>query len=299
MRVAVLGCGSIGRRHLNNLKQIPDVALVAFEPVVALAAKTASELDIPVFSDLEEVWQTNPHACVIAAPTAEHVPLALEAARHGCHLLIEKPLAAELEGAQELTREIAARQLISMVGCNMRFHPGPQKVKQMLEQNRIGDVISARIFAGSYLPRWRPTQDYRNSYSASKETGGAILDCIHELDLALWYLGPARLVCAVQRAAHTLGLETDGLAEILLEHVTHVISSVHLNFVQRNYQRGCTIIGSEGTLQWEWNDHRVTVYGQDGEMVETVNEPAGWQLNQMYVDELSCFCGQLKRGRLA
>lgn len=289
MKIAVLGCGSIGRRHLENLKQYQDIELVAYEPVASVALSVADKLNIPVYSTLEAVWEKAPAITVIAAPTALHVELALAAAKQNSHLLIEKPLAASPDNVQELIRQIDERNLITLVGCNMRFHPGPATVKRLLERQVIGEVIGARVFTGSFLPRWRPSQDYHTSYSASVESGGAILDCIHELDLALWYFGAARLLSAVHRPAHTIGLETDGLAEILLQHESGVISSVHLNFVQRNYYRGCDIVGSEGTIHWEWNEHRVTLFGPDGTVQEIFAEPERWQVNQMYIDEVDSF----------
>jgi predicted dehydrogenase len=189
----------------------------------------------------------------------------------------------------ELQAEVQSRELITMTGCNMRFHPGPVAVKSLLDQKKIGAVLSARIQCGSYLPRWRPQSDYRQSYSASIEWGGAILDCIHEVDLALWYFGPASLLAAVRLPAHSLGLETDGLAEILLRHEAGVLSSVHLNFVQRDYRRGCQIIGSTGTIYWDFSEHAVKIFGEDGNLSETISEPPGWDANQMYLDEMKHF----------
>ena len=122
----------------------------------------------------------------------------------------------------------------------MRFHPGPAAVRRLLKDGAIGDLISYRLHTGSYLPLWRPHQDYRQSYSASEETGGAILDCIHELDLALWYAGPAQLIAAKHLPARSIGLQTDGLAEILLQHdIGNRIGSIHLNFIERDYRRSC------------------------------------------------------------
>jgi predicted dehydrogenase len=179
----------------------------------------------------------------------------------------------------------------------MRFHPGPAQVKHWLESGAIGQVLSARLQTGSYLPRWRPQTDYRQSYSSSTTWGGAVLDCIHELDLALWLLGKARLAAALTRPAASLGLETDGLAEILLEHAGGAISSVHLNFVQRNYRRGIQVIGSAGSIEWEWSAARADLYGPEGEVIESAPHPMEWQVNDMYLDELRHFLTCVQAGR--
>src|SRR5262249_44881068 len=153
-------------------------------------------------------------AVLVTAPTHLHVPLAREAAAHGCDLFIEKPLSHSWDGVEELRHEVRRRGLVTMVGCNMRFHPGPARVHELLRRGAIGRPLAARIFTGSYLPDWRPGTDYRKSYSASSERGGGVLlDCIHEIDLALWYFGPARLAAAVAAPAETIGLDVEGVAE--------------------------------------------------------------------------------------
>jgi predicted dehydrogenase len=124
-----------------------------------------------------------------------------------------------------------------------------------------------------------------------------VLDCIHEIDLALWYFGPARVAAAVALPATSLGLETDGLAEILLRHESSVLSSVHLNFVQRDYRRCCQVIGTEGTITWDFTRQQVELYGPDGSVEQVFPQPAGWEINQMYLDELAHFVAAVRDGQ--
>jgi predicted dehydrogenase len=289
MRVAVLGCGSIGRRHAANLRTLAVSEVLLYDPDLRARERSSAELGLEAFGDLNGVWDQRPDALVIASPSAQHIPLARAGAERGCHLFIEKPLSHQLDGIEALERLAEERGLVTMVGCNMRFHPGPATVKRLLDEGRIGSPIAARIYAGSYLPAWRPSQDYRQSYSASLASGGAILDVIHEIDLALWYMGPARLVAAAVLPANEIGLETDGLAELLLRHASGALSSVHLNFIQRDYRRGCQIIGTEGTLYWDFEADRVDVLRGEGVEPERHPLPSGWELNRMYLDELGHF----------
>ena len=296
MKIAILGCGSIGRRHLRNLQALGQTDLVAFDPVPAAREQVAAEAGIRVYATTAELWRERPEAALITAPSNLHVPLALEAAQNNCHVFIEKPLAHVLDGIDELSVELERRNLLSMVGCNMRFHPGPALIKKLIEDKAVGDILSARIQVSSYLPRWRPQQDYRQSYSASTEWGGAILDCIHEIDLGLWYFGPAALVASAQLPASSLGLRTDGLTEMLLRHKSGVLSSIHLNFVQRDYRRCCQIVGTRGTLYWDFAEHCVRIFGEDGNLKASNPEPVGWDTNQMYVDEMLHFLSAVKSG---
>jgi len=293
--VAVLGCGSIGRRHLQNLFSLGYTGIIAYDPDSSARA-AAQQLGAEVCTDLEAVWERGPGVVFVCTPSNLHLEHACAAAQCGAHLFIEKPVAHTSDGLDALTHLIADAQLIDLVGCNMRFHPGPAALKSFLASDAIGPVLSARLHTGSYLPLWRPHQDYRASYSASNEWGGALLDCIHEIDLALWLLGPAQLRAALTRPATSIGLQTDGLAELLLEHHGGAISSVHLNFVQRNYRRSIELIGAEGTLNWDFNTGVVNRYGPAGDLAESVQQPPNWQINDMYRAELQYFLSCVRDG---
>lgn len=295
--MAVLGAGSIGLRHLKNLHSLGVEKLACFEPDAARREAAAQELPIPFFADLDAVWDFCPTAVIVAAPNQFHLALALAAVEHGAHLFVEKPLAHTTAGLAGLIDRAEERQLVTMVGCNMRFHPGPATVRRLLESESVGQILSARLQTSSYFPRWRPAQDYRQSYSASPEWGGAILDCIHEIDLALWFFGGGSLLAAAVVPAASLNLTTDGLAELLIRHRSGVLSSVHLNFMQHDYRRGCQIAGTRGTIYWDFQEHQVWTFDSAGQPGPHFDEPAGWEVNQMYVDEMEHFLACVRAGK--
>ena len=287
--VAVLGAGSIGLRHLKNLLSLGVERLVCFEPDSSRREVVAGMLPVTCLAELDAVWELEPSVVIIAAPTQLHLQLALAVARHGAHIFIEKPLSYSMEGLKLLEAEAGQRDLITMVGCNMRFHPGPATVYRLLEEQAIGTPLCARLQTSSFLPRWRPRQDYRKSYSASPDSGGAILDCIHEIDLANWYFGPGIVLASAILPATSLGLTTDGAAEILISHDSGVLASVHVNFMQCDYRRSCQIAGTRGTIYWDFATRRVEMFGEDGTLRQRFAEPDGWEVNQMYVDEVAYF----------
>ncbi len=289
MKGLIIGGGSIGGRHLNNLKTLGISPLALVEPNHERRELVSENHNINVYHTIRSGLKWGPDFVVIASPTNLHVSHALKAARAKMHFFIEKPLSYSTQRIAELCHEAEKNSLTTMVACNMRFHWGPKTVKRLLEEGAIGKIVASRIQTGSYLPRWRPWQDYRQSYSASSKSGGAILDCIHEIDLALWYFGRGRLVGGATLPASSIGLETDGLAEILLYHQSAVLSNIHLNFIQRDYRRTCQVIGTEGTIYWDFADKRVSMYNRDGELAQVWQEPKEYAVNQMYLDELSQF----------
>jgi len=262
---------------------------MAFDPAPTAREAVAGEFGIKCFSLLDDVWAERPDTVLVTAPSSMHVELAIVGARNGCHLFIEKPLSHTLDGVGDLLETVKRQTLITMVGCNMRFHPGPALVKRLIDEGVVGNVLAARVKTGSYLPEWRPGMDYRDSYSASvRMGGGALLDCIHEIDLALWYLGPGRVAGSAIRRADSLGLEVDGLAELLVQHDRGALTSIHVNFVQRDYKRCCQVIGEKGTIYWDFAAPAVEVHTSQTTARRYDLDP-NWNVDQMYLDEMSYF----------
>jgi predicted dehydrogenase len=298
MKALVIGGGSVGRRHLQNLRDlsVEEVALV--EPDVQRRKTLVDELGVFGFSHFDEGLDWSPDFAVVATPTHLHAEQALQIARRGLNLFVEKPLCHRVSGLHELAELVDQKDLISLVGCNMRFHPGPAKVKELLQQNNVGKILFARIHVGSYLPDWRPGTDYRATYAASEETGGGcILDCIHEIDLARWYLGEVSDVFCIADHVSSLEISTEDVATLILRHVSGSVSEVHLDYVQRTFERGCQIVGQLGSIFWDYSQGQVRLYDATSDQWTFFDQPRDWQLNQMYVDEMRHFLDSVREHR--
>lgn len=286
-RILVLGGGSIGRRHAANLSLLGARKIAIMEPDSVKRAELGKELDIETFHDASgAISAFRPTIVFVCSPTKEHVAQALLAVRANADVFIEKPLSHAMEGIEELER--AAKGRIIMIGCNMRFHPGPRKVKEWIDGGAVGRVLRARIHAASYLPDWRPRDDYHSSYSADPLQGGAILDFIHEIDLALWYCGSAKLLHAAVKTASEIGLTVDGEAVMKLGHAPGASSEISVSFLKKGYERGCAIEGTGGGITWEYGKG-VRLERKDGSEMEFFSEPPQYEPNRMYLDEIAYF----------
>jgi len=264
--------------------------LIAFDVNADQCRNVEKEFGVKTYSSLDEALSQNPDIALICTPTSLHIPAAMAAARKGCHLFIEKPLSHTMEGVDELIEIVAQKKLISLVGCNMRFHPGLMKVKMLLEAEAIGRVIAARIEAGQYLPDWHPSENYRKGYSAKSNLGGGvILDAIHEIDYIRWMLGEVESIACFSGRVSKLEIETEDTAAIIMRFISGTIGEVHLDYIQRVYSRTCHIIGDEGTIRWDYNTGEVRYYSAETKEWQIFKNPPGWIPNQMYLDELSHF----------
>jgi predicted dehydrogenase len=247
-------------------------------------------------SDLQQGWEEEPDAVLINAPTAMHMPIALVAAERRIHMFIEKPLASALTGVEKLQRLIRRNNLISLVACNLRFHPGLTTVRRLLHEQRLGRVVSARVEVGHYLPDWHPWEDYRLTYSAREDLGGGvILDAIHEIDYIRWLLGEVTGVFCLASKLSSLEIDTEDNAAMLLRFESGAIGEIHLDYVQRSYTRNCEIICEGGTIRWDYVTGKVQWYFAANRVWECFTQEPGWETNRMYLDEmrhfLACLAG--------
>jgi predicted dehydrogenase len=298
MKALVVGGGSIGSRHLRNLKELGVEHLSLVETDASRREKISAELAVRGFSNLSAGIEWGPDFAVVATPTHLHIEQTLEIVHAGVPVFVEKPLAHAPERLSELAELVEKKKLISLVGCNMRFHPGPAQVKQSLDEGRLGKILFARVHTGSYLPEWRPDADYRNNYAARSATGGGcIMDCIHEIDLARWYLGEMQSVFCCAGHLSALEIETEDVAALVCRHNSGAISEIHLDYVQRTYERGCQIVGESGTIFWDFNGGAVRWYDAASKQWTTYAQPGTWQTNQMYLDEMKHFLECLRDKR--
>jgi predicted dehydrogenase len=282
-RILIAGLGSIGRRHLCNLRHLGVKDILLYRTIPE-QLKEAPEL--PVFTDLRQALAAQPNIVIVSNPTAYHLQIALPAAQAGCNLFIEKPLSHSWDGVEELLSTIRERHLLALVGFDLRFDPGVCKVKALLEEGRIGRVVAIQAQVGQYLPDWRPWEDYRTGMSARIDRGGGvILDLIHELDYVSWLIGSVSHVACFTDKVSSLEIETEDIAAILLRFKDGAIGTVHLDYIQRIPSRTCRIIGEAGTIFWDYYANKVCWYEANKDVWKEF-EYSNFQRNDRFLAEM-------------
>lgn len=290
--ILVVGGGSIGQRHIKNLREL-GVVVGVVEPdrgkelmLTGLGALTFGDISSAIHST-----RLNLTGAIIGVPTHLHAECALPLLKLGLPVLMEKPLAHTVEAA-ELLRPYAG---LIRVGYTMRFHPAIQAIKQHLPE--IGRIIYAHAEVGQHLPQWHPTEDYRQWYMAKKEQGGgAILDLSHELDYLQWLVAPVRQADAfVGHVDKTLEITSDDLADIR-GWMGDTRFTCHMDLIDRSYNRRVRILGEKGTIEWD-NKHGLRFSGE----VNWV-DVAEVDRNVQFVDEARAFlawCAGSSNGEMA
>jgi predicted dehydrogenase len=311
MKALFVGLGSIGQRHLRNLRKLlgDSVDIIAYRAIrgvpmldekrnVVEGGSLKDHYQIREFDDLDNALAEKPDLVFITNPSSMHVEVAKKAAEAGCHLFIEKPLDSSLEGVEDLIALVEKKQLVALVAYQLRFHPGLRQVSSWLKEKRIGQLVSANLVHGEYLLNFHPYEDYKISYAARKELGGGVtLTQIHEFDYALWLFGKPRRVFAVGGKVSGLEIDVEDTASVLMECLDEgkvLPVSLCLDYMQSPPHRSCTIVGEEGRIVLDFYDTKsVSLENKSTGKTET-HSFGDLELNQMFLDELSHFLAAVK-----
>ena len=294
-RIAVVGCGSIGKRHLRNFHVLGQTDLIAVDARKDRCEEIGAELGIPSCGTLQGAVAKGARVVLIAVPNAFHDAVMREAFEANCHVFVEKPITACSRGLDDLLKLQEERGLIGLMASNWKFHPAFRQMKAWLDSGRIGRVLSARAVSGQYLPDWHPWEDYRQMYSAKRALGGGVLLDSHEFDYLTWLLGPVRTIACLAGKVSDLDIDTEDLASALLHFESGAIGHIQVDYLQRTYVRCYEISGSEGSIAWEYGSGTVGLFEACTRQWLRVEDPSGYQINDMYLDQarhfLACLDG--------
>ena len=288
MKVVVIGYGSIGKRHVKNL-----LANSNYDIIICTKQKNPKLFDKKrcfVVRTFQECLLHKPVIGFVTNVSSEHIKTSLLLAKAGCDMFIEKPLSNSLENSEKLLNVVKREKLVTLMGCNLRFHKCINKIKDLLVEKKIGRVISAKIECGTYLPDWHPYEDYRKSYASRNDLGGGVvLTCIHELDYLYWFFGEIKEVFSMTGKFSDLKIKADDLSAMILKFKNNVIAEVHLDYFQRPDIRSCKVIGTKGTIYWDSITNQVKLYDFNTKKWKTEVKINNYNKNDMYVKEIKHF----------
>ena len=292
--IAIVGLGSAGLRHLRLLKNIrPNI-----EVTLVRSGKgqeyPEEGLVVRSVSTIEEAIHVGIQAAIISSPSTLHLQQAEQLGKAGVHLLVEKPLSHHSEGVDKFLKEVPEMGIVGLTGYVLRYDQAAREFSEMLNDGLPGHLLHASVECGSYLPDWRPNQDYRASVSAKSELGGgALLELSHELDYVHWFFGAPKSVYAHLHNSGTLGVQPEESVELVITNRAELPIAVHLDFNRRHTTRYCRVHGTEGTLIWDAVKKEVQWLPVEGKS-EVMRFDLG--PDDMYVRQLGHFLDCIENG---
>jgi UDP-N-acetyl-2-amino-2-deoxyglucuronate dehydrogenase len=251
-RIAVLGCGHIGRKHAALAARYGKLVGVA-DTDQEKATAVAQLYQVSAYSNLTELLaQAEPEIVVICTPNGIHAEHSLEALRSNAHVLCEKPMALNSKDAAEMIQTARLFNKRLFVVKQNRFNPPVAWVKQLLEQQQLGNLVGFQLNAfWNRDPAYFRQSAWRGSLNL--DGGPLFTQFSHFVDLLYWYLGPLKEVkfATAENRLHPDCIEFEDQGMVVLEFECGISGSVQysLNAHKRNMEGSITLFGEKGTVK--------------------------------------------------
>ncbi len=321
--ILMIGLGSIGQRHVRNLKRLlGDQCEISAYRVRRLqqtfsdtmqirdGVNLETEYNIKVYMDLGEALgqsgHKKPDLVFITNITSRHMECALAAAEAGCNIFLEKPVSDSADGVERLMRLKEEKKIRIFMGYQNRYHVCIKKLREYLKEDVLGNLISVDAAFCERLATMHTYEDYSTTYMAKKEMGGGpVLNLqIHDLDILQWLFGMPKSVYAVAGKHSSLNIDVEDHA--VVSYVTdytgkepqqanpaalHAGDSGHRltitsksDFLQYPPVHTLRVVGERGRIELDFNQASVTLIPEDGKPV--VSEYPDFARNDMFIQEL-------------
>lgn len=246
-RIAFCGLGSIAKRHLKNvctfledrddnyeidlyrssLKPLPD-------DILSFVAKEYLFSE-PLVKEYDVVFVTN--------PTSMHYETIKKFKDYTKSFFIEKPVFDRTEIDESIFEEL--KGINCYVACPLRYNPVLQYIKDHIN---LEEVYAARAISSSYLPEWRPGQDYRQCYSAHRDMGGGVgIDLIHEWDYLVSFFGMPDFCYNIQEKISNLEIDSDDIS-LYIAKAGKTTIELHLDYFGRYAIRHLDLFMPDNTM---------------------------------------------------
>lgn len=257
--ILVIGCGSIGERHVRCFQKTGQATVSACDANPELLQTVSERYQVKAFPDWEKaIREPAIDAVLIATPAHLHVSMAREVLKAGKHVFIEKPLSVTTDGVEELMQLRDTQKRVAQVAYTYRSIPTTLALKTFLQENDFGTIQAVTFDGGQHFPTFRPA--YREIYYTDHtKGGGAIQDGLtHLINTVEWLVGPIQsLVCDAQHQVLE-GVEVEDTVNLVARTQT-ALCNFSFNQFQAPNETTLTLHAAGGSARAEF--HR-TRWGQ-------------------------------------
>jgi len=308
MKGLFFGLGSVGQRHLRNVRQLlgADADLLAYRSSKARlviqdgqakeVAALGESLGVREFRSLDEAFGRKPDFAVISSPSSVHARQLACCLENGVPCLVEKPMVSSLSQISESGISVAAAQKLVSVGYQFRYHPAYQELKRLLEQGILGEVRQAIFHWGTYLPYHHPYEDYRESYAARADLGGGALNGLsHDIDLLLDLFGPVACVSASRPSSGILemsGVEESAKAQLKSKEGADI--SLFLSYADKPERHFISLEGRRMGAECDLEKSELILREPGGRVVSQQAFPI--ERNELFLREMQQFFKCVREG---
>ena len=253
LKFALVGCGRIAKRHAELLGsgQIRGAGLVAVCDVVRdKAEKLGQAFKVPSYPDMHRMMEEEqPDVVVVLTESGRHAEHVIELARHGKHIVVEKPMALTLDQADAMIHACDEHRVRLFVVKQNRFNVPVVQLRRALDAGRFG-----RLVMGTVRVRWCRRQDYydQDRWRGTWSLDGGVLtnQASHHVDLLEWMMGDVQSVFA-KSATALVDIEAEDTAVVVLKFRSGALGIIEATTATRprDLEGSISILGERGTVE--------------------------------------------------
>ena len=272
LKIGIIGCGIIGAKRATLINTSKESKVIAVADIDINKAKSlASQLNCEYFDDWKKIVTMKEIDAVVISTTNNYLAkISYQAALNGKHIFCEKPLGKNLDEVRVAVEEAIKQKVVFKTGFTLRFHPGMQKIKSIVNKGLIGKILFMRCRYGitgrpGYEKEWRAIPDISG--------GGELIDQgIHVLDLFRWFLGEFSTVYgSIGTLYWNSSVEDNAFA--ILTSKSNQMASLHVSWTQWNNLFSFEIFGSKGYVMM---DGLGGAYGTEKVIIGRKAPPKKW-----------------------
>lgn len=293
---ALLGCSRISKQHIAAIKELANrcTLLDVCDLNIEALENTKSLIHVNCYSDYDEMLKNTKADCIIiTTPNGLHHQHALKALRAGFHVITEKPMAINVEHAEEMIKVSKENNKHLFVVKQVRFSNCVQMIKNALEDKRFGKIYMVNLNLFWTRPQeFYDIADWRGSLNMD---GGTLFNQgSHYIDLIDWLFGPVKEVGAMN-ATLARSIEAEDSSVINLKLKGGALASIAITILTypSNLECSITIIGEKGTVKlggpslnkfdkWEFSE----MSAEDNKIDTSHIYPSGFPHTPYYSDVL-------------
>jgi predicted dehydrogenase len=310
MKFLFVGLGSIGQRHLRNIKKLkPNSQILAYRKLnrkihlnnnqKLLKTNINTKYKIKLFTDYNKALAERPDAVFICNPTSEHVKYAIKAAKKKINIFIDKPISHNLKNLKNLKKVVKKNKIIFFVGYQLRFSKPLNFIKKIIEKGDLGKLCGANIYNGEFLPDYHKYEDYKITTMAQKKLGGGVINSqIHELDYCHYLFGKSKKLFAKvgKYSQFKINVE-DYMNSLIIFQKDNIAVNLVLDFFQRPPVREMLITGSKKSLKWYYYKNKIELFNYLKNK-KNVIKFGKFNRNEMFINQTKYFLNLLKKRKL-
>ena len=292
--ICVVGTGSIGQRHLNNLVKLGCQNIIAVSEYHKRKEITVGDRQISTSNSYGEALLVA-DVVVIANPSSMHFEYLKQAIEKNKHIYLEKPIALEKTRIPTLIDRAENAELVIATGTQFRFNPRLLELKELISRGSLGRLLSVTASSGEHVADYHPKEDYHKSYAAKSELGGGVLlTQIHQIDYLNWLFGKFEHAYAAEVEVPELNIDVEACVTYVLSRNDGLTVAGHLNYLQRPKATNLQVIGTLATAEWSYENNSLTIVKNCGEITTTTTV---FDRNQMFLECMRNFIECLGTGK--